>query len=246
MLLLKTDASMSQIQQTTAQNRLLKTLSSADFRLLAPDLTEVETQLRQVLIAPDQPFQHLYFMEVGFASIVAGGASDKVEVGMIGPEGVVGASCLILDSDRNPHEHFIQVPGRALRIEARAMSDALSKSPTLHRVLSRYVFTELVQSRQTAFVNATFAIETRLARWLLLCHDRAGSDEFAVTHEFLSVMLGVHRSGVTLALQNLEGSGRIRAKRGRIQILSRDRLIDVADGSYGTTEAEYDRLIPGA
>ena len=126
------------------------------------------------------------------------------------------------------------------------MSIAVDTSPTLRKLLSRYVFSELVQSRQTAFVNATFGIETRLARWLLLCHDRANGDELTVTHEFLSMMLGVHRSGVTLALQNLEGAGRIRAKRGRIQVLGRDRLIEIASGSYGTTEAEYARLLPGA
>ncbi|MCJ2021277.1 helix-turn-helix domain-containing protein, partial [Methylobacterium sp. E-065] len=110
----------------------------------------------------------------------------------------------------------------------------------------RYVQVEFVQVRQTAYVNATYTIETRLARWLLMCHDRVDGDELRVKHEFLSMMLGVQRSGVTLALQNLEGGRCIQARRGRITVLDRELLETVADGSYGPPEAEYARLIEGA
>ena len=106
--------------------------------------------------------------------------------------------------------------------------------------------TELVQARHTSYVNATFTLETRLARWLLMCHDRADGDDLPLKHEFLSMMLGVQRSGVTLALQNLEGGGGIRGRRGRVQILDREQLRLVADASYGAAEAEYARLIVGA
>ncbi|MGH1570644.1 Crp/Fnr family transcriptional regulator [Methylobacterium sp. P31] len=112
-------------------------------------------------------------------------------------------------------------------------------------MILRYVQTEIVQARQTAYVNATFTIETRLARWLLMCHDRVDGDDLPLKHEFLSLMLGVQRSGVTLALQNLEGSRCIRGRRGRIEVLDRKQLRQAAGASYGTAEAEYARLIAG-
>ena len=105
--------------------------------------------------------------------------------------------------------------------------------------LMRYAHVAMIQTAQTAHANAGFDIEARLARWLLMMHDRAGEDEFQLTHEFLSVMLGVRRPGVTVALQVLEGNGLIRATRGRITILDRKRLIETADDAYGVAEAEY-------
>ncbi|WP_373622137.1 Crp/Fnr family transcriptional regulator [Methylobacterium sp. OAE515] len=140
---------------------------------------------------------------------------------------------------------FIQIPGAAWRIPAAALSAATEASPGLRRLLLHYVQTELVQARHTAYVNATFTLGPRLARWLLMCHDRVDGDDLPLKHEFLSVMLGVQRSGVTLALQNLEGGG-IRGRRGRVQILDREPLRQVADASYGAAEAEYARLIVGA
>lgn len=218
-------------------------LSATDFTLLQPHLKSVKTPIRMMLIAPGEPIEHLYFIESGLASITSGGEASKIEVGMIGREGVVGASTVLLGGEHSPHEHFVQMAGEALRIETVALCAAADESLSLRKLLLRFVLTELVQARQTAYVNASFGIETRLARWLLLCHDRVDGDEFPITHEFLSIMLGVQRSGVTLAMHNLEGAGYIRARRGRIEVLDRDRLREAANGSYGTTEAEYARLI---
>ncbi|MBL7309257.1 winged helix-turn-helix domain-containing protein, partial [Escherichia coli] len=99
---------------------------------------------------------------------------------------------------------------------------------------------------QTAFVNATYTVDVRLARWLLMCRDRLDSDDIQLTHEVLSLMLGVQRSSATLAIQALEGHGLIKARRGRLTILNRTALEEVADGGYGLPEAEYARLIEGA
>ena len=159
---------------------------------------------------------------------------------------MVGASHVLLGSDRVPYRHFVQMADHALSIRAGIVSAAVDESPTLRKLLLRYVLTEMIQVRQTAIVNATFEIEVRLARWLLMCHDRAEGDELLLKHEFLSMMLGVRRSGVTLAMQQLEGAGRIRARRGRITVLDRELLEEMANGSYGTPEAEYARLIEGA
>lgn len=202
----------------------------------------MRTELHQVLIAPHVPIEHLYFPETGFASITTEGPG-KIEVGIIGREGLVGAAPVLLGSDRSPHDHFIQSPGEVLAIEIGAFSDALGQSAALRDLLLRFVQTLLVQAAQTAFVNATFDIESRLARWLLMCQDRLGGTEFALTHEFLAIMLGVQRTSVTLSLQTLEGSRMIKARRGRIEVVNRDGLIATADRAYGVPEAEYVRLI---
>jgi CRP-like cAMP-binding protein len=237
---------VSQPQQSTIRNRLLKALSADDFARLQPHLEPIQTQLQQVLIAPHVPVTHVCFMESGFTSIVMQDAGHKVEVGLVGWEGLVGAAPVLLGSTSTPHEHFIQNAGEALRIDTQALLSAVSTSPSLHSLLLRYVQTELVQARQTAFSNATYQLDARLARWLLMCHDRVDGDELTITHEFMSMMLGAQRSSVTLATQTLEGIHLIKARRGRITVTNRQGLEALADGSYGTTEAEYARLIEGA
>lgn len=237
---------MAQLQQNAVRNRLLKAMSLDDFDRLQPHLDPADLPVAQMLIVPNERVEHFYFLEAGISSITAQGANGRVEVGIVGREGLVGAVPLLLGSDRVPHDHFMQLAGEGLRIGAEALLAATDASPILRRLLLRYVQTEVVQVRQTAFVNGSFNIEARLARWLLMCHDRLDGDDLPLKHEFLAVMLGVQRSGVTLALQNLEGGGRIKARRGRITVIDRERLETLADGSYGAPEAEYVRLIEGA
>jgi CRP-like cAMP-binding protein len=236
---------VSKPQQSSLRSRLLKALPAEDFDALAPHLQRIELEPKCVLIAPRTPITDLYFPEAGFASIVAENGTSRVEVGIVGREGLVGASAILLGLDESPHEHFVQMPGAAYRISTETLRAAVAERPALRRVLLRSVHVELVQVRQTAYVNATFITEVRLARWLLMCHDRGEGDDLALTHEFLSIMLGVQRGGVTLALQSLEGAGRIRARRGRVTILRRDQLEALADGAYGMPEAEYVRLVEG-
>lgn len=205
----------------------------------------MKTELHQVLIAPNLPVKTLFFPEIGFTSITSEG-QGRIEVGIIGREGLVGAAPVLLGSDQSPHDHFVQAPGEVLAIGAEALSDAVDQSAPLRRVLLRFVQTLLVQASQTAFVNATFDIEARLARWLLMCQDRLGGSEFALTHEFLSIMLGVQRTSVTLSLQTLEGIHLIKARRGRIEVTNREQLIALAERAYGVPEAEYARLIDEA
>lgn len=240
---------MSQLQHSTARNRLLRALSAADFTLLQPHLQSIVTELRQPLIAANRPIQHLFFPESGFASIVTHGSGGRVEVGIIGREGLVGASPVLLGTDRTPHEHFVQNAGEMLCIEVEHLTAAVEQSPSLRKLLLRFVQVQLIQTAQTAqtaFANATYTMEVRLARWLLMCQDRLGSDELRLTHEFLSLMLGAQRSSTTLAVQALEGHGLIKAQRGRITVLDRQALMAAADDGYGLAEAEYARLIEGA
>ena len=218
-----------------------------DFALLQPHLKLTETELRQTLIAPNEPVKQLFFPETGYASIATQDSeSGRVETGLIGREGVVGAIPVLLGSDRTPHHFLVQSAGEMFAINTGALSAAVDESPSLRKVLLRYIQVQFTQASQTAFVNAKLKIETRLARWLLMCHDRVDGDELVVTHEFAALMLGVQRSGVTLAIQALEGYRLIKAKRGRMTVLDREALEKLVDSGYGLPEAEYARLIEGA
>lgn len=237
---------MSQLQQSEVRNRLLRRLSSDDFALLRPHLQLVETALREQLIAPNVQVKQLFFPESGLASITTSSLGKQTEIGIIGREGLVGATPVLLGSDRTPYEVVVQSPGEMLSIDTDALSAALTQSASLRKLLLRSLQVQLIQIGQTAFVNATYTIDIRLARWLLMCQDRLDNDELRITHEFLSVMLGVQRSSTTLAVQSLEGHRLIKAQRGRITILDRPALEAVADDGYGLPEAEFARLIEGA
>jgi CRP-like cAMP-binding protein len=229
--------------QIPFRNRLLGVLTPADLDRLRPHLQLTTLRLRQVLEEPHQPIQQVYFPESGLTSAVAHTKHDRgIEVGLIGWEGMSGLS-VVMGNDRSPNETFIQAAGSGYRIPAEALRQALEASPTLRICLLHYVQAFLIQTSQTALANGRAKLEERLARWLLMVHDRFDGDEFPVTHEFLALMLGVRRPGVTVALHILEGAGLIRSTRGLLTVLDRQGLESVADGSYGVPEAEYERLI---
>jgi CRP-like cAMP-binding protein len=148
-----------------------------------------------------------------------------------------------MGADRAPFRTIVQVPGDGHRIEAGAFGEAIAASANLRNLLLRYVQALSVQTSYTALSNAVHPIEERLARWLLMSHDRADGNEVPLTHEFLSLMLAVRRPSVTTALHVLEGNRFITAERGLITIRDRARLEEFAGDSYGRPEAEYERLI---
>jgi CRP-like cAMP-binding protein len=160
----------------------------------------------------------------------------------VGRDGAVGAP-LTFGIDRIPHEAVVQAEGASLRMGAAELEELLPSAPTLRGLLLRYAHAFHIQACSTALANGSRSLEERLARWLLMCHDRLDGDEVPTTHEFLSVMLSVRRPGVTVALHMLEGEGVIQAKRGRVTVLNRTRLERMARGAYGIPEAEYRRLI---
>ena len=224
------------------KNRLLRLLDPQDRSLLSPHLERVELGLRDRLEQRGMPIKFVYFIEEGIGSIVAKMTADRdAEVGIVGHEGMTG-TVAVLGGDLAPHDCFVQLAGAAMRIPIAPFRDALEQSPTLQRFLLRFVQCLMMQTSYTALANARQQLEQRLARWLLMCEDRAGA-ELNITHEFLSIMLGVRRPGVTVGIQVLEGNGLIRATRGKIVIRNREALIELADGSYGAPEAEYERLI---
>jgi CRP-like cAMP-binding protein len=206
-------------------------------------MRRVELTHRQVIEEPNEPISHVYFPDPSVTSVVAiTPQNERLEVGLYGPEGMSGLA-LVNGADRSPHQTFIQVPGQAIRMEADDFRAALDTSPSLRRLLLLYSQAQSVQIAYTALANGRFTIDERLARWLLMCHDRIDGDAFPITHEFLALMLGIRRAGVTTALQTLETSRVIKAGRGRIEILDRDELRAGAGDCYGVPEAEYERLI---
>ncbi|MCJ2124061.1 Crp/Fnr family transcriptional regulator [Methylobacterium sp. J-077] len=236
---------MPLLQQSNVSNKLLLALSPEDFASLQPALRVEPMLLRQVLIAPHTAIETAYFPEEGFVSITLDGENSRVEIGLVGREGVVGASPILLGDGRSPHTHFVQMAGRMLSIDAYALRTAVEGRLALRLLLHRYIQIQYVQTAQTAFTNARGNTATRLARWLLMCHDRAGGDEITVTQDFMSFMLGVERPGVTAALRALQKDGFVRKHRGKVEILDRDGLLDLAGDSYGGAEVEYARLIEG-
>lgn len=238
---------MSQPQQTAVRNGLLKALSQDDLDRLQPHLEPIKVELKQTLIAPNQPIKQLFFPDSGYASLATEAPEgSKVGAGIVGREGLIGASPVLLGVDRTPHHIFIQSPGEMLAIDMVALCAAVDQSPSLRKLLLRYIQVLFVEAVQAAFVDATYQSEVRLARWLLMCHDRVDGDEVVMTHEFVSLMLGVQRSSATLAVQALEGYRLIKARRGRLTILDRKALEETAGAGYGLPEAEYARLIEGA
>jgi CRP-like cAMP-binding protein len=229
-------------QQSSIGNRLLAALSPQDFALLQPYLEPIDFKLGDTLIEPNTPIAHVYFPQRGMASITNNSHDGKIEVGVIGREGMIGIP-ILLGADRCPYEFFMQIEGRGLRISAQQLEKAVVASPSLRRLFLRYVQAMSIQTSQTAFANANNMVEARLARWLLMCHDRVEGNDIPLTHALISIMLGVRRAGVTVALHLLEGNKLIRAKRGLITILDREKLEELADDAYGLAEAEYTRLM---
>jgi CRP-like cAMP-binding protein len=225
------------------RNEVLAKLSIADLDLLRPGLQPVQVDIRFNLEAANQPVQHVYFAESGFASVVAkDGDHRETEVGIVGREGVTGMSVLF-GSGRSPTDTFIQMAGRGHLLAVDDLRNAMAKSDTLRDTLLRYVHSMTIQMAYTALANSKVKAEARLARWLLMAHDRVDGDRVELTHEFLALMLGVRRSGVTEALQVLEERKLIRTARGKVTIRNRKGLEKAAKGSYGVPEAEYARLM---
>ncbi len=225
-----------------SKNGLLNRLSPEDRDVLARDLEPIDLPLRYYLEHRNRQIEHIYFIETGIASVVAHGAHrGDVEVGLIGYEGVSGLA-VILGANTSPNDTFMQVAGSGLRMSADAFRNAMEASSALRKLLLLYSHSFTVQTSQTALANGRSKLEERLSRWLLMAHDRVEGDELNLTHEFIAVMLGVRRSGVTLALNLLEKIGLITVGRGVITVNDRDGLVEASNGAYGAAEAEMRRL----
>lgn len=229
------------------RNRILNAMSNADLALLQPHMEWTELKFRQRLQSSNRQIKNVYFPERGIASVVAvcGSERRQAEVAIVGREGMTGLP-VVHGADRSPCDVFVQADGEGQCISADNLREAMEQSASLLRCFLRFAHVFSVQAGYTALANAQGKIEERLARWLLMAQDRIEADELVLTHEFLALMLGVRRAGVTTALGHFENKGVIETARGAVTVKDRDGLEECANGLYGVPEAEFERLFGAA
>ncbi len=225
------------------RNRLLAALPPDALARLWPRLKPVVLPVRTGLMAPGEPIEAVYFPETGWVSMLALLADGQsAEVGLVGKEGMAGLP-LLLGSDTGMAEAMVQGAGTMLRLEAADFHRALDDIPGLDKALLRYALAFQEQVTQTAACNGNHALDQRLARWLLMAHDRAEGDGFPMTQEFLALMLCVHRPGVTVAARLFQQAGLIRYGQGSMTITDRPGLEAAACECYGTVRARFELLL---
>ncbi|ACI58424.1 putative transcriptional regulator, Crp/Fnr family (plasmid) [Rhizobium leguminosarum bv. trifolii WSM2304] len=225
------------------ENLILAALSPREIDVLEPHLKQVRLVQGQMLEEQFCEINAVSFVETGIISLVAVSLDgSQVEAGLIGREGMTGAG--LLEGDwHTPYNMMVQIEGTAQRIDVDEFLRLVHKAPQLRSLSSSFARSLGVQIGYTALANGRYSIEQRLARWLLMINDRVDSQVLNLTHQYMSFMLGVRRSGVTDALHVLEGEKLIRSVRGKVIIVDRQGLILKAHGSYGIPETEYERLM---
>jgi CRP-like cAMP-binding protein len=226
-----------------ATNRLLAALPKKEYRRLLPELEQVEMPFAEVLFEPGERVHHVYFPNDSVISLLAKVADrSTLEVGIVGNEGVAGIS-VFMGADKSTHRAIVQGAGTAMRMTAAALKKASDGAGSLHRLLHLYAHTLLSQVSQSAACNRFHMMDARLARWLLMTGDRLGTDEFRLTQDFISNMLGVRREGVSKAAGILQKDGLINYSRGRLKILDRPGMEAVACACYAIIRDESDSYL---
>ncbi|TQX83404.1 MULTISPECIES: Crp/Fnr family transcriptional regulator [Rhizobium] len=224
-------------------NRLIALMEEPDRKRLVANFEPVELPRLFEMAEPNKAAEYSFFLESGIGSVVAvSPAGHEVEVAIFGREGMSPPNSLFED-DQAPFKVFMQVEGKGNRILNDHLFEALAASRALRKILSRYAQALFVQTSFTALSNTTHSVERRLARWLLMVHDRTAGNELPVTHEFLGAMLNVRRQSVTTSLHQLEGDRLVYSSRGLVTIRDRKRLEAFAGEAYGLAETEFCRLI---
>jgi CRP-like cAMP-binding protein len=230
---------------STARNRLLMALDGVDRDLLMPHMERLHMDVGTVVVKAGVPFTHVYFPENAILSVVNYMEDGTgVEVGTVGNEGMAGLPAY-LEAEASEGETFCQHEGACLRALVGPVIVAAAESPGIRRLLNRYTQAYMTQVAQSAACNRLHSIEQRCARWLLMTHDRmvGPTDLIHLKHDFLALMLGVRRAGVTIAAGALQDSGLIRYRRGAIRVLDRPGLEAASCECYGIVRRHFDRLL---
>jgi len=234
---------MSATSNHQTSNRILTALPAGEYERLLPHLKPVALEYKQVLYEPNKPLRYVYFPGDCVISMVST-MLDKavVEVGLAGREGMVCVA-VFLGANSTPHQGIVQVAGSAMRMKASVLREEFKRGGKLQELLLRYTQMQMIQIAQTAVCNRLHMIEGQLSRWLLMIHDRVDGDEFLLTQDIISLMLGVQRTGVTGAAGILQRKGMIRYVRGKITILDRQALEETACECYWIVKDVFDRLV---
>jgi CRP-like cAMP-binding protein len=213
-------------------NQLLAALPKKDYQALQPNLEEIPLVFDDLIYRPNVLITDVYFPNSGIVSLLAGvNERSTLEVGLVGNEGMVGLS-VFFGVNSSSNRAVVQGAGSAMKLKATALRKECNKGGVLSRLLLLYSHSMMTQITQAAVCNQFHAIDARLARWLLMTHDRIGTDEFQITQDFLSNMLGVRREGVSIAAGDLQKRKLIRYSRGRLEILNRPGLETTACACY--------------
>lgn len=224
------------------RNKFLLALPDHERDEIVRHLEPIALPREFVLADAGQKIDYVYFFDTGICSVVVKSPEgQQVEAGIFGREGF-GPMAIAAGVTTNSLDTYVQVAGEGHRLKADIFVDLLARSDELKRLSLISTYLHGLQVTYTALSNAVHQVDERLARWLLMCHDRTEGDEIALTHEFIALMLAVRRPSVTTALHTLEGARFILAERGHITIRDRKGLEDFAADAYGAPEAEYARL----
>lgn len=226
------------------RNKLLQLLPSDEFSHLEQHLDPLQLPREFSVAGAGRPIEHVYFFESGICSVVAKSPEgQQVEAGIFGRESFGPVIPMVAGVKTNALDTYVQVAGEGHRVAVDVFMDLLGSCPRLSHLVQISAYLMALQTAYTSLSNAVHQVDERLARWLLMCHDRTDGDEIALTHEFIAMMLAVRRPSVTTALHTLEAARYIRAERGHITIRSREGLVDFAADAYGVPEAEYAKLL---
>ena len=236
--------SMRKQSPALSQNRLLSALPQREYKRLLAKMEEVSIEQGQRLIAPEERIRDVYFPLNAMISLVSRTEEGiSVETGIVGSDGVLGIPALF-GTTTTPMESLVQIPGRAMRMEANVFKSEFDRGGVFNKILLLYLHVLIIEISQTAACNKLHSIDERLARWLLMSSDSIRSEELPLTHEFLSTMLGVRRAGVTEASARLREKGLIHYHHGRITIQDRKGLQGAACECYDVVKREQSRLFP--
>ena len=234
---------MSEPIRHPQQNHILASLPVEDYERLSPHLEAVELKHSQILYEAGSKMDYVYFPSNSMVSLISQlSDGSSVEIGVTGYEGMVGIYA-VLGVDRTPHEALVQIPDGAMRVKTSVVVDEFKRGGALHDLLLRYLQMLLLQTSQIAACNRLHTIGERLARWLLMSHDRCVCDDLPFTHDFIAIMLGIRRAGVTEAAIILQTEEFIRYRRGHITILDRAGMEDYTCECYRIVRDEFDRLV---
>ncbi len=227
----------------TEANHILQALPPKEYDKLLPHLKLIHLTQHDVIYEVGAPIKMGYFVKTGMVScLTVMENGDSVEVGLLGREGFAGLP-ILLNIANSSARLTSQISGDALRINAEALHELLPQLPMLERMLSRFTYLQALQSQQIAACNRLHEVEERLARWLLMTQDRVSSQVLPLTHDLLASMLGTRRSSVTVAAGILQKAGIVDHRRGKVNILSRQKLEQACCECYPVVREQLDAYL---